>query len=163
MTTTVLNTKISEVDNKIPDTSSWVTTTVLNTKISEVESKIPNHDKYTTTPAFNKLTAENYASRLKQTNLVSKSGFYNKQTNFKVARVVNIKLGFTDQLFCNLIMLIKWWKFQYLNLDEALVFLRNHAIYLKNWKLWLAPTTVEFNILCWYFAHVSVIRIFTKG
>ena len=108
MTTTVLNTKISEVDNKIPDTSSWVTTTVLNTKISEVESKIPNHDKYTTTPAFNKLTAENYASRLKQTNLVSKIDFYNKQTNFKVARVVNIKLGFTNQLFCNLIMLIKW-------------------------------------------------------
>ena len=33
-TKTVLNTKISEVENKIPDTSSLVTTTVLNTKIS---------------------------------------------------------------------------------------------------------------------------------
>ena len=29
MTTTVFNTKISEVDNKIPDTSSLVTATVL--------------------------------------------------------------------------------------------------------------------------------------
>ena len=35
-----------------------VTTPVLNTKISEVENKIPNHDKYITTPEFNKLTVE---------------------------------------------------------------------------------------------------------
>ena len=39
MTTAVLNTKISEVKNKIPDTNSLVTTTVLNTKISEIEKK----------------------------------------------------------------------------------------------------------------------------
>ena len=32
MTTTVLNTKISEIESKIPDFSSFVTTTVLNTK-----------------------------------------------------------------------------------------------------------------------------------
>ena len=32
MTTTVLNTKISEVENKIPNTSNLVTATVLNTK-----------------------------------------------------------------------------------------------------------------------------------
>ena len=32
-------------------------TTFLNTKISEVENKIPNHDKYITTPEFN-LTPE---------------------------------------------------------------------------------------------------------
>ena len=46
MTTTVLKTKISEVENKIPDTSSLVTTTALNTKISEVENKILDHAKY---------------------------------------------------------------------------------------------------------------------
>ena len=46
MTTTGLNTKISEVENKIPNTSSLVTTTVLNTKISEVANKILNYDKY---------------------------------------------------------------------------------------------------------------------
>ena len=34
VTTTVLNTKISEVKNKIPDTSSLVTTTILNRKIN---------------------------------------------------------------------------------------------------------------------------------
>ena len=37
-----------------------MTTTFLNTKINEVENKIPNHDKYITTPEFDKLTAENY-------------------------------------------------------------------------------------------------------
>ena len=50
MTTFVLNTKISEGENKIPNTSSLVTTTVLNTNISEVENKIPNHRKYISTP-----------------------------------------------------------------------------------------------------------------
>ena len=88
MTVTVLNTKINEVENKIPNTSSLVkvenktpntnilvTTTVLNTKISEVENKIHNHDKYTTPPEFNKLTAEHFTARLKQAN------FDNKLTN----------------------------------------------------------------------------------
>ena len=65
MTATVLNTKISEVENKIPDTSSLVTTVVLNTKISEVENKIPDHAKYVTTKEFNKLTAEDFATSLK--------------------------------------------------------------------------------------------------
>ena len=46
MTTTILNTKISEVENKIPDTNGLVTTTVLNTKIKEVESNIPDHTTY---------------------------------------------------------------------------------------------------------------------
>ena len=67
---------------KIPDTSSLVTTTVLNTKISEVENKILSHDKYITTPEFNKLTAENFAARLKQANLLTKTGFDNKLTSF---------------------------------------------------------------------------------
>ena len=49
MTTTVLNTKISEFDSKIQDTSSLVTRTVLNTKNSEVENKIPDNSKYVTT------------------------------------------------------------------------------------------------------------------
>ena len=44
MSTTFLNTKISDVENKMPNTSSLVTNTVLNIKIGEVENKIPNHD-----------------------------------------------------------------------------------------------------------------------
>ena len=54
MTATILNTKISEVENKIPNTSGLIATTILKSKIREVENKIPNHDKYITTPEFNK-------------------------------------------------------------------------------------------------------------
>ena len=65
VTTTILNTKISEVEKKMPGTNILVATTVLNTKISEVENKNPDHAKYITTQEFNKLTAENFAARLK--------------------------------------------------------------------------------------------------
>ena len=82
MTTTVFNTKISEVENKIPNTNNLVTTTVLNTKISEFENKIPNHDKYVTAPEFNELTAKKFAARLKQANLVDKTDFDNKLTSY---------------------------------------------------------------------------------
>ena len=81
----------------------------------------------------------------------------------RVARLVNIKLSFTDQLFCNLIMLINWCKIQYLNLEKALVLPRSQIICLENWELWRAPTTVEFNIYCWNFVRVSVLRMSTKG
>ena len=59
-----------------------MTTTVLNTKVSEVEYKIHNHDKYITPPEFNNLTAENLTARLKQANLVTKTDFDNKLTSF---------------------------------------------------------------------------------
>ena len=45
VTETVLNTKISELEKKIPHTSSLLATTVLHKKISEVENEIPNNDK----------------------------------------------------------------------------------------------------------------------
>ena len=82
VTTTILNTKISEVEYKILDTSSSVTAAVLNTKIGEVENKILDHVKYITIQVFNKLTAENFAARLKKANLVSKTDFDNKLTSF---------------------------------------------------------------------------------
>ena len=80
--TTVLNTKVSEVENKMPNTSSLVTTTVLNTKINEVENKIPDHAKYITTQEFNKLVTEHFAAKLKQTNLMNKTDFDNKLISF---------------------------------------------------------------------------------
>ena len=80
MTTTDFNTKISEVENKTPDTSNLVTTTVLNTKISEVEN--PDNYKYITTEEFHKLTTENFAARLKQADLVNKTDCDNKPTSF---------------------------------------------------------------------------------
>ena len=82
MSTTVLNMKISKVENKIPNTSDLVIAAVLNTKISEVENKIPNHGKHITTPEFNKLTAENFTTKLKQANLLTKIDFDKKLTSF---------------------------------------------------------------------------------
>ena len=81
---TVFNTKISEVENEIRNSSSLVTTTVLNTKIGEVENKVPNHVKYITTTEFNKATAESFAARLKQVDLVNKADFDNKLTSFNI-------------------------------------------------------------------------------
>ena len=77
-----MNTKISEVENKIPDASSLVTTFVLNTKLSENENKIHDNSKYITTQELNKLSAENFAARLKQADLVNKTDFDNKLTSF---------------------------------------------------------------------------------
>ena len=77
-----LEKKIGCVDKKILDTSSLVTTTVLSTKIIEVENKIPNNSTYITTQEFNKLAAENFTARLKPADLVNKTDFDNKLTNF---------------------------------------------------------------------------------
>ena len=73
MTITVLNTKISEVENKIPNTSSLTTTTVLNTKLGEVEKKNLDHTKYNSTQEFNKLTGKNFAARFTLANLMRKT------------------------------------------------------------------------------------------
>ena len=88
--TILLSTKINEVENKIPDTSCLVTTAVLNTRISEVENKTSNHDKSITTPKFNNLTAENFAARLKQANLVTKTDFDKNQQAF-IKKFLQIK------------------------------------------------------------------------
>ena len=65
MTTTVLNAKVSEVENKILDASSLVQKTVLNIKIGEVENKFSNNSKNFTTQEFNKLTGRNFCCKIK--------------------------------------------------------------------------------------------------
>ena len=82
VTTTILNTKIIKIENKIPNTSSLANTTILNTKINEVKNKILDHAKYITTQEVKKLRAENFATRLKQADLVNKTDFDNKLTSF---------------------------------------------------------------------------------
>ena len=59
-----------------------MSTTVLNTKINEVKNEIPDNSKYITTQECNKLTAENFEARLKQANLMNKIDFDNKITSF---------------------------------------------------------------------------------
>ena len=98
-TKTILNTKINEVkagrpsinglatnsaltvvETKILNISNLVTKTDYETKVNEIEKKITDHscDKYITTPEFKKLTAENFAARFAQANLVTKVDFDNK-------------------------------------------------------------------------------------
>ena len=89
-----LNIKINEVKNKLLNIINLATISALtavenkipsnlvkeyDTKISEIEKKITDHDhdKYITTPEFDKLTAENFATKLAQANLGSKSGIAN--------------------------------------------------------------------------------------
>ena len=54
----------------------------MNTKIGEIENKIPDNSKYINTQEFNKLTAENFGARLKQADLEKKTDFDNKLTSF---------------------------------------------------------------------------------
>ena len=79
-TNTTYNAKKNGVKNKIPNITNLATTADLNV----VENKIPDHSKYMTTPEFNKLMAENFAARLAQANLASKSDIANfvKMTDF---------------------------------------------------------------------------------
>ena len=138
MTTTVLNTKISEVENKVLDTRGWVTTTVLNTKIGKVKNKIPNHAKYTTTPEFNKLKAESFAERIKQADLLNKTDFDNKWTSFNKKIVSN--------------------KTKYLEVQEKINSIitkdYNFLFHLKQnlfYKLWWISKHVFLSINTWYF------------
>ena len=68
---------MTAVENKIPSVSSLVKKTVYGTKISELEKKLTDHkhDKYISTQDFNKLTAENFAARLSQANLITETDF----------------------------------------------------------------------------------------
>ena len=55
----------------------------MSTKISEVENKIPDNSKRITGQEFNKLTVEKFAARLKEVDLMNKTNFDNKLTSFK--------------------------------------------------------------------------------
>ena len=71
------------------DTTGLVTRTVLNTKISEADNKIPDNSKYVTTDGFNKLTAEDFAARLKQADSVNKTDFDDELTSFNKRITLN--------------------------------------------------------------------------
>ena len=45
----------------------------------------------------------------------------------------------------------------------GILFPRNQVFCLKNWTLWRASTTIEFNIFYWNFAHVSCLLMSTKA
>ena len=80
VTNASLNAKVNEVKGIIPNITNLAT----NTALAAVENKIPGHSKYITIPEFNKLRAENFTARLKQTNLVTKGDItdFIEKTNF---------------------------------------------------------------------------------
>ena len=69
----------------------------MNTKIDEIEKKIPNHDKYITTKHFNELTSEAFAARLRQADLLSKNDIndFVKKTYFD-GKLININKKVTS-------------------------------------------------------------------
>ena len=72
------NSELTAVENKIPNVSSLVKKTDYNTKIGDFEKKITdyNHGKYITTPEFNNLAADVFNARLAaQTDLIRKPDF----------------------------------------------------------------------------------------
>ena len=66
MTTTVLNTKVGEVDNKIPDVSGLVKKTGYNAKILDTEGK------YFSTSDYNKFAGQILDAKSKQKNFTTK-------------------------------------------------------------------------------------------
>ena len=105
MTTTVLNTKISKVKNKIPDTHGLVNTTVLNTNIREVENIIPDvsdlvnktdykakishiEKTYFTTSDYNKFTKEILDAKIQEKGLLSKSNIYILSYSVEINRTI---------------------------------------------------------------------------
>ena len=74
---------LTAVENKIPNFRNLVKKTDYDTKVNKIEKKTTDHkhDKYITTLEFKKLTAENFAARLAQADLVTKRNFDNKLSN----------------------------------------------------------------------------------
>ena len=71
VTSTVINTKIGEVENKTPDVSGLVKKTVHNAEISGIEAK------HFTTFDYNKSTRQIIKMKIKETCLVDKSSVSN--------------------------------------------------------------------------------------
>ena len=90
------NTKVTEIEGKIPDISNLTIKTVLttvenkihsvsnllkkadyNTKVTEIENKLNDHsqDKYIDTSEFNKLAVDVFNERITQANLITKTDF----------------------------------------------------------------------------------------
>ena len=95
---------LTAVENKIPSFSNLVKKTDYNAKISETEKKLTDHkhDKYITTPEFNKLTAENFSARLWQANLITKTEFNAKPSSLLIEKLFRKKQ--------NIYLLKRIWK-----------------------------------------------------
>ena len=112
MSNLVKKTKLTELENKIPDVSNLATKSALtsvenkmpdvrslvkkagyNPKITDIENKLNNHnhDKYITTPEFNKLAADTFNSRFAQANLIKKKQILMQNCQILTEKLLKIK------------------------------------------------------------------------
>ena len=75
VTATVLNTKIGEVENKIPDVSGLVKKTDYDAKIKDIEGT------YFSTVNYNRFASEIFDAKIKQKELDYKSDVSNLEKN----------------------------------------------------------------------------------
>ena len=77
-------TELTTIENKIPSITGLVKKTNYNTKITDIENKPNNHnhDKYVATSEFNVLAANVFNARLAQANLIAKTDFDAKLSSF---------------------------------------------------------------------------------
>ena len=70
-------TALTTIENKIPNVSSLVKKTDYNTKVTEIENKLNNHNhgKYIDTSEINKLATDAFNATLVQANLITKIDF----------------------------------------------------------------------------------------
>ena len=61
-----LNTKASEVKGKTPDITNFPTIADLNTKATQIKNKIPDTSGFITTPEFNRIAKINFDGRMKE-------------------------------------------------------------------------------------------------
>ena len=65
---------LTTVENKIPSVSNLVKKTDYKTKITEIENKLNhNNEKYIDTQEFNKLSADVFNARIAQVNSITKN------------------------------------------------------------------------------------------
>ena len=84
VTNLVTKTALTTVENKVPSVSNLVKKTDCDTKFAEIEKKFTDHNrhKYITTPQFNTLAADVFIGRLSRANLVTKTDFDAKFLSF---------------------------------------------------------------------------------
>ena len=121
-----MKTRISLIENKIPDDSSLVTTTVLNTKLSDTDNKIPDHAKYITTEEFNNSRAENFAARLKEASLVRETDIDNKLISF-TSKITSNKTKYLEEQKKLNSLITKDYNF-FLGILKVMMDLKTHLI-----------------------------------
>ena len=72
-----IKTAITGVENKITDVSNLVKKTRLNTKVTEIKNKFNNHNhtKYIDTQEFNKLATDVFNAKIASASLITKTEF----------------------------------------------------------------------------------------